>query len=136
MIRDSSDDINFAHKLLLIDTHISRLFKAFASNSSANIELSKTQLSKMQSGGFLQGIISQQLKNLRTITNVFVANDKGESPKKAAKNLLDIGYNEISSVKVSGLTLTNNEIQDIIKAIRSLENRRILLKGTTENIVS
>ena len=36
----------------------------------------------------------------------------------------------------SWLTLTNNEIKDIVKVSRSLENRGILLKGTTKNISS
>ena len=34
------------------------------------------------------------------------------------------------------LTLTNYKIKDIIKVIRSLENREILLKGTTDKIIS
>ena len=33
-------------------------------------------------------------------------------------------------------TLTNNEIKDIMKVIKSLENRRVLLKGTTKRIIS
>ena len=37
----------------------------------------------------------------------------------------------ILSISGSGITLPNNEINDIIKVIRSLENRNILLKGTT-----
>ena len=40
----------------------------------------------------------------------------------------------ISSITGSGITLTNNEIKDIIKATKSLENRGILLKGTTRKI--
>ena len=36
----------------------------------------------------------------------------------------------------SGITLTKNEIKDIIKVIRSLENKGILLKGTTTKITS
>ena len=39
-----------------------------------------------------------------------------------------------SSNKGSGITLTNNETKDIIKVIKSLENRGILLKGTTRKI--
>ena len=35
-----------------------------------------------------------------------------------------------------GITLRNNEIKDIIEAIRSLENRGILLKETTGKIIS
>ena len=49
-------------------------------------------------------------------------------------------FNPIGRLKkeivVSGLTLTNNEIKDIAKAIRSSENREILLKGTTTKIIS
>ena len=38
---------------------------------------------------------------------------------------------KFKSTKGSGTTLTNIEIKDIIKAIKSLENTRFLLKGTT-----
>ena len=41
VIGDSNDEINFPHKLLLIDTQVSRLSKAFANCSSANIKFSK-----------------------------------------------------------------------------------------------
>ena len=38
---DSNDENNFPHKVLLTNTRVSRLSKAFANNSSANIKLSK-----------------------------------------------------------------------------------------------
>ena len=38
--------------------------------------------------------------------------------------------------KGSGITLTNNEIKNIMKVIYSLENRGILLKGTTRKITA
>ena len=47
IIGDSNDGKNFLHKLLLPNTQVSRLYKAFANNSSANIKLSKTQLHKI-----------------------------------------------------------------------------------------
>ena len=48
-----NDETNFVHKLLLTNRHVSNLHKAFANHLSADIKLSKTQLSKMiQSGGF------------------------------------------------------------------------------------
>ena len=56
-----------------------------------------------------------------------------------ANSLLDIFSNltpniiRISSITSSGITLTNKEIKDIIKVNRSLENRGILLKETTQN---
>ena len=57
-----------------------------------------------------------------------------------SKNLSDEGRiflnKENSSVIGLGLILTNSEIKDITKAISSLENRGILLKGTIEKIVN
>ena len=40
---DSNDENNFSHKLLSTNTQVSRLRKAFANNSLANIKLSKYQ---------------------------------------------------------------------------------------------
>ena len=63
VVRDSSDDTIFPHKLLLIDTQILRIRKAFANNSLANIKLSKTQLYKIgQSEGFLRRLLVPLLK--------------------------------------------------------------------------
>ena len=36
----------------------------------------------------------------------------------------------------SGMILTNNEIKDFMKVIKSLENRGTFLKGTTTKITS
>ena len=44
VIGESNDENNFLHKLLLTIAQVSRLRKAFANNSLANIKLSKTQL--------------------------------------------------------------------------------------------
>ena len=54
VVGDSNNKNNFPHKLLLTNTQVSRLRKAFANGSSANMKSSKTQLYKKgQSGGFL-----------------------------------------------------------------------------------
>ena len=54
---------NFPHKLLLTNRQIANLRKAFANYLSADIKLSKTQLSKMiQSRGFLGRLLSPLLK--------------------------------------------------------------------------
>ena len=54
MIGNSDDEVNCPHKLLLTNRQVAHLRKAFSNNSSTNIKLSKTQLSKMiQPGGFL-----------------------------------------------------------------------------------
>ena len=41
LVRNSNDETNFPHKLLLIDTHVSKIRKAFANGSSAKIKFSK-----------------------------------------------------------------------------------------------
>ena len=43
---NSNDENNFPHRLLLTNTQVSKLRKAFANGSPANIKLSKTQLHK------------------------------------------------------------------------------------------
>ena len=44
--------------------------------------------------------------------------------------------NGISLVSGSGITLTKHEIKEIIKVIKSLENRGIWLKETTRKIAN
>ena len=52
MIGHSDNETNFPDKLLLTNRQVGNLRRAFAKNTSTNIKLSKTQLSKMmQSGG-------------------------------------------------------------------------------------
>ena len=53
MTGDSNDETNFLNKLLLTERQVSKLRKAIVNISSANIERSKTQVSKMvQSVGY------------------------------------------------------------------------------------
>ena len=47
VIGDSYQENNFPHKLLLTNTQISKLLKAFANKSSAIVKLSKPQLRTM-----------------------------------------------------------------------------------------
>ena len=54
MIVNSNDETNFPHKLLLTNRQVTNIRTAFANYLSADIKLSKAQLSKtIQSGGFL-----------------------------------------------------------------------------------
>ena len=58
LIWSSNDETNFPHKLLLTDTQVSKICKAFTNGSSANIKVSKIQLSKMLQQGIFVTIIS------------------------------------------------------------------------------
>ena len=58
------DKTNFPHKLLLTNRQVANLRKTFANNLSADIKVSKTQISKMlQSGGFLDRLLGPLLKS-------------------------------------------------------------------------
>ena len=72
MISNSDDETNFPQELLLTNRQVANLRKTFANNSSTDIKLPKTQLSKMiQSGGFLGRFLSPLLKaGLPLIKNV------------------------------------------------------------------
>ena len=53
-VGDYINEANFPHKLLSTNTQVSKIRKAFTNGLKANINFSKTQLSKMtQLGGFL-----------------------------------------------------------------------------------
>ena len=53
MVDKSNDETKLSHKLLITNTQVSRICKAFANDSSANINFSEPHLSKMiQFGGF------------------------------------------------------------------------------------
>ena len=63
VVSDSNDEDNFSYKLLLTNAQVSKLRKAFANGSSANLKLSKTYLHKIrQSGGFLGRLLGALLK--------------------------------------------------------------------------
>ena len=62
-VGNSNDNTNFPHKLLLTNRQVANIPKAFAKNTSTDIKLSKTQLSKMiQSGRFLGRLLGPLLK--------------------------------------------------------------------------
>ena len=135
------DETDFPHKLLLTNRQVSNLLKAFANYSSANIKLSKTQLSKMvQPGGFLDRLLGPLLKTgLPLIKNVI---------KSLAKSVLiplglttvasatdaEIHKKTLGSGNMTTLIISNNEMEDIIKIVKSLEDSSLLLKGVTETV--
>ena len=97
MIGKSNDKTNFPHELLLTNRQVANLHKDFANNSSTNIKLSKTQLSKMiQSGGFLGKLLGPLLKTgLPLVKNVI---------KPLAKSvLIPLGVTAAASAADAGI---------------------------------
>ena len=144
------DETNFAHKLLLTNSKVSNLRKAFGNHLLADIKSSKTQLSKMiQSGGFLSRILGPLLKTgLPLIKNVIKPLAKSvliplglTAAASAAdagihKKILGSGHNRASSSAShnTALKILNDEINDIIKIIKPLEDSGLSLKGVTETV--
>ena len=132
---------NFPHKLLLTNRQVSNLRKAFANHLSTDIKLSKTQLSKMiQSGGFLGRLLGPLLKaGLPLITNVIKPLAKSvliPLGLTAAASAADAGIHKkiLGSGNMTTLIISNDEIHDIIKIVKSLEDSGLLVKGVTETV--
>ena len=140
MIGDSNDKTNFPHELLT-DRQVSSIRKAFANNSSVDIKFSKTQLSKMiHSGGFLGKLLGPLLKTgLPLIKNVITPLAKSvliPLGLTTAASAADAGIHKkiLGSGGHTTLIISNNEIEDLIKIVKSLEDSGLLLKGITESV--
>ena len=142
MVCNSNDNTNFPHELLLTNRQVENIRKAFANHSSTDIKLSKTQLSKMiQSGGFLGKLLGPLLKTglplmksvIKPLTiSVLIPLELTAAASAADagihKKILGSGYNNTT------LIISNDEMDDILKIVKSLEDSGVLLKGVSETI--
>ena len=149
MTGDSNDKGNFPHELLLTDRQVSSIRKAFSNNLSVDIKFSKTQLSKMiQSGGFLGKLLGPLLKtglpmikNLITPLAKNVLNPLGLIAIASAadagihsKILASDRHSSSASHSTATLIISNKDMDDLIKIVKSLENSELLLKGVTDSV--
>ena len=131
---------NFLCKLLLTKTQVLRLPKGFANTSSANKKLSKTQLHKIGKSGRLFGRISRPL--LKTGQPLI-----GNILKPLAKSvLIPLELTTVTSAtdaatykKMFGsgnatLIISDKEMNDIMKIVKSIEESGLLIKGVSETI--
>ena len=142
MIGNSDDNANFPHELLLTNRQVANLRKAFAKNTSTDIMLSKTQLSKMiQSGGFLGRLLGPLLRTglplmksvIKPLTKIVLVPLGLTAAASAAdagihKKILGSGHNNTT------LIISNDEMDDFFKKVKSLEDSGVLLKGVSETI--
>ena len=138
VVGDFNDDNNFLYKLLLANTQVSMLRKAFANNSSVNLKLSKTQFHKIRrSRGFL-GIRSRPLlkTGLPLIRNVLkpLAKSVLTPLGLAAASATDaIIHKKIFGSGVTTLIISNEEMNGIIKIVKSLEESSFTNKRHCRN---
>ena len=143
MVGNSNDNTNFPHELLLTNRQVENIPKAFANHLSTYIKLSKTQLSKMiQSVGFLGRLLGPLLKTglplmksvIKPLTKSVLIPLGLTAAASAAyagihKKILGSGHNNNTA-----LIISNDEMDDILKIVKSLEDSGVLLKGVSETI--
>ena len=90
MVSNSKNNTNFPHELLLTNRQVANISKAFAKNTSTDIKLSKTQLSKMiQSGGFLGNLLGKLAGPLMKVAMLLAKNVLAPLGISAAMSAID-----------------------------------------------
>ena len=135
----SDDETNFPHKLLLTNRQVSDLCKAFTNNLSVNIKLLKTQLSRrIQSGQFLGRLLCPLIKTgLLLINNVLksLVNSVLIPLGVASASVADAGmHKKILGSGTTTLIISIEDLEDIMKIVKSLEDPGLLMKGISETI--
>ena len=142
MIGNSGDNTNFPHELLLNNGQVANIRKAFANHLSTDIKLSKTQLSKMiQPGGFLGRLLGPSLKTglplIKSVIKPLAKSVLVPLELTAAASAADAGIHKKilrSGHNNTTLIISNDEMDDILKIVKSLEDSGVLLKGVSETI--
>ena len=137
----SDDETDFPQKLLLTNRQVANLCKAFANHTSTHIKLSKTQLSKMmQLAGFLGRLLDPLLKAglplMKSVIQSLAKNVLITLGLIAAASAADAGIHKkiLGSGHNTTLIISNDEMEDILKLVQSLEDSGILLEGVGETI--
>ena len=134
MVDNSNNQTNFPHKLLLTNRQVLSLRKAFANHKSVYIKSSKVQLTKMQNGGFLKFLMPLLKSGLPLLKSV--VKPVGMLGLTAAALEADAAINKkvLGSGNHTTLIISNDDMQDLLKIVKSLEESGILLDGITETV--
>ena len=134
MVGNSND--KFPHELLLTNRQVANIRKAFAKNASTDIKLSKTQLSKMiQSGGFLGSLLGKLAGPLIKVAMLLAQNVLAPLGLSAAMSAIDGSIKKkMLGSGTTTLIISSDEMNDLLKIVKSLEDSNVLLKGVSETI--
>ena len=132
MIGNSDDETNFPHKLLLTNRQVANIRKAIANHTSTDIKLSKSQLTKMQKGRFLRFLAPLLKSGLPFLKSII--KPLGVLGLTAAASATDAAINKkvLGSGNHTTLIISIDDMQDLLKIIKSLEDSGILLDRITE----
>ena len=136
MVGNSNDNTNFPHELLLTNRQVANIRKAFAKNTSTDIKLSKTQLSKMmQYGGFLGNLLGKLAGPLMKVAMTLAKNVLAPLGLSAAMSAIDGSIKrKMFGSGATTLIISNDDMDGILKIVKSLENSGVSLKGVSETI--
>ena len=136
MAGNSNDNTNFPHELLLTNRQVANICKAFANHSSIDIKLSKTQLSEtIQSGGCLGNLLGKLAGPLMKVAMPLAKNVLAPLGLSTAMSAIDGSIKKkLIGSGATTLIISNDEMVDILKIVKSLEDSGILLKGVSETI--
>ena len=134
MIGNSDDEANFLHKLLLTNRQVANLRKTFDNHTSTDIKLSKAQLTRMQKDGFLRFLASLLKSGLPLLKSVI--KPLGMLGLTAAASATDTAMNKniLGSGNHATLIISNDDMQNLFKMVKSLEDSGLLLDGITETV--
>ena len=150
MIGNPDDETNFPHKLMLTNRQVANFRGAFAKHTSTDIKLSKTHLSKMiQSGGFLGRLLGPLLKTglslMKSVITPLAESVLVPSGLTAAASAADAGIHkkilgsgksplDLALANNTTLEISDDEMEDIFKIVKSLVDSGVLLTGVSKTI--
>ena len=134
MIDSSDNKANFPHKLLLTNRQVAYIRKAFANHTSSDIKFSKPQLNKWQKNGFLRFLAFLLKSGLLLLKSAI--KPLGVLGLTAAASATDTTTNKniLGSGGHTTLMISNGDMQDLLKLVKSLEDSGLLLDGITETV--
>ena len=124
-------------ELLLTNTQNTKLRNAINNNSAIDIKLSRAQIKKLiQSGGFLGKLLSKLagMKVAMKVAMPLAKNVLAPLGLTAAMSAIDGSIQKKIHGSGVKLIIEEEDMQDIIKIIKELENSDILLKGVSKTI--
>ena len=123
------------HELLLTTRQNTKLRNALNNNSATDIKLSKAQIKKLiQPGGFLGKLFSKLAGPLMKVTMPLAKNVLAPLCLTAAMSASDGSIQKKIHGSGIKLIIEEEDMQDIIKIIKELENSDIFLKGVSKTI--
>ena len=123
------------HELLLTTRQNTKLRNAINNNSATDIKLSKAQIKKIiQSGGFLGKLLSKLAGPLMKAALPLAKNVLALLGLTTAMSAIDGSIQKKIHSSGVKLIIEQEDMNDIMKIIKALENSGILLKGVSKTI--